>query len=76
MLSHRGDAIVAERPTYFLASNVFERAGLETLGVPTDDSGLDTAALAAMLADLEASGQRLGGGRTAGVASRTTTFIC
>lgn len=38
-------------PTYFLARGVFETAGLEVVGVPVDDDGIDVEALGRMLDD-------------------------
>ena len=49
-LSQPGDCIVVVRPTYFLASNIFRNHGLRVVDVPSDDAGLDLAALGAVMA--------------------------
>lgn len=44
-----GDRIVCGDPTYFLARGIFETAGLQPLGIPVDEHGLDVEALARSL---------------------------
>ena len=45
----RGDVVLCENPSYFLALNIFRDFGLRIVPCPLDDNGLDTAALEAML---------------------------
>ena len=51
-----GDVVVVEEPTYFLARGIFGDHGLTTVGVPADEHGLDTDALAVRLAALRDAG--------------------
>jgi DNA-binding transcriptional MocR family regulator len=44
-----GDAVVVERPTFFGALQIFRRAQVRLLGVPTDSDGMRTDALEALL---------------------------
>ncbi len=44
-----GDAIVVENPTFFGALQIFRRAQVRLLGVPTDSEGMRTDALEAVL---------------------------
>jgi 2-aminoadipate transaminase len=53
-LARRGDLVICEDPTYFLACGIFASAGLSVRGVPVDAEGLDVDALEQLLA----SGQR------------------
>ncbi len=46
----RGDVVLCENPSYFLALSIFRDFGLRIVPCPLDDGGLDTDALAAMLA--------------------------
>jgi len=46
----RGDVVLCENPSYFLALSIFRDFGLRIVPCPLDDGGLDTEALAAMLA--------------------------
>lgn len=48
-LCQRGDTIVVEEPTYFLALDIFRDYGLNIVSVPMDDEGLDVAALEQLL---------------------------
>lgn len=50
VLARRGDLVLCEDPTYFLACGVFASAGLHVRGVPVDGEGLDVDALARSLA--------------------------
>ena len=45
-----GGLVVCEDPTYFLARDIFASSGVRLIGVPVDGRGLDTEALAALLA--------------------------
>ena len=54
-----GDVVLVEAPTYFGATGAIRAAGGEVLGVPLDEEGLDTAALAQTLAVLAAQGKRV-----------------
>lgn len=40
-LTKPGDVVLVERPTYFLAQGIFDQNHLVTVGVPTDEQGLD-----------------------------------
>jgi len=51
LFTHAGDTVFVEEPTYYLVERIFHDHHLHVVGVPTDADGLDTAALAAMLAD-------------------------
>ena len=44
-----GDAVVVERPTFFGALQIFRRAQVRVLGVPTDAEGMRTDALESLL---------------------------
>ena len=50
ILARAGDTVFVEEPTYYLIGQIFLDHGLQICGVPTDAHGLDTGALAAMLA--------------------------
>ena len=45
-----GDTVIVEEPTYYLIEQIFVDHGLNVVGVPTDADGLDTHALADLLA--------------------------
>lgn len=45
-----GDTVIVEEPTYYLIEQIFVDHGLNVVGVPTDTEGLDTDALADLLA--------------------------
>ena len=45
-----GDTVIVEEPTYYLIEQIFVDHGLNVVGVPTDTEGLDTDALANLLA--------------------------
>ncbi len=45
-----GDTVIVEEPTYYLIQQIFVDHGLNVVGVPTDAKGLDTDALADLLA--------------------------
>lgn len=44
-----GDTVFVEEPSYFLAFNIFRDHGLNIVGVPMDEQGIDTAALRRLL---------------------------
>lgn len=44
------DTVIVEEPTYYLIEQIFVDHGLNVVGVPTDADGLDTDALAGLLA--------------------------
>jgi DNA-binding transcriptional MocR family regulator len=44
-----GDTVVVEEPSYFLAFQIFRDHGLNIVGVPTDEHGLDTEQLEHLL---------------------------
>ena len=54
-----GDTVIVEEPTYYLIEQIFVDHGLNVVGVPTDASGLDTDALAGLLASPESPGPKL-----------------
>jgi 2-aminoadipate transaminase len=49
VFARRGQVVICEDPTYFLACGVFASAGLEVRGVPVDHDGLDVEALERLL---------------------------
>ncbi len=49
VLGRRHGRVAVGDPTYFLARGILETAGLEVVGVPVDDHGLDVDALGRML---------------------------
>ena len=49
VLTRPGDAVIVVRPTYFLAFGIFRQHGLRVNNVPSDDDGLDLAALEELL---------------------------
>lgn len=57
-LASPGDAILVERPTYFLLAPILEQNGLRAVYVPTDDEGLDVGALRRMLEAGDGAGAR------------------
>lgn len=56
MFTRPGDVVVVEDPTYFFAPGIFADHGLTAVGVPIDEDGMDTAALAERLVELRAAG--------------------
>lgn len=56
MLASPGDVVIVEEPTYFLARGIFTDHGLTAVGVPADEHGLDSDALAERLAELRRAG--------------------
>ncbi len=53
-----GDAIVVELPTYLGGLQAFRGYGVDMIGVPQDDEGMDMQALRAVLARLRQEGRR------------------
>ena len=45
VFARRGGVIACEDPTYFLAKGIFDSAGIEVVGIPTDAEGLRVDAL-------------------------------
>jgi DNA-binding transcriptional MocR family regulator len=45
VFARRGGVIACEDPTYFLAKGIFDSAGIEVIGIPTDAQGLRVDAL-------------------------------
>ena len=54
-----GDTVIVEEPTYYLIGQIFVDHGLNVVGVPTDANGLDTHALAELLASDESPNPKL-----------------
>ena len=54
-----GDTVIVEEPTYYLIGQIFIDHGLNVVGVPTDSDGLDTNALAELLASAESPQPKL-----------------
>ena len=50
LFARPGDTVIVEEPTYYLIGQIFVDHGLNVVGVPTDAQGLDTDALADLLA--------------------------
>ena len=50
LFARPGDTVLVEEPTYYLIEQIFVDHGLNVVGVPTDSNGLDTDALADLLA--------------------------
>ena len=51
LLTHAGDTVFVEEPTYYLVQRIFADHHLNVIGVPTDADGLCPDALDAMLTD-------------------------
>lgn len=51
LFAQPGDTVFVEEPTYYLVQRIFHDHHLHVMGVPTDADGLQTEALAALLAD-------------------------
>ena len=54
-----GDTVIVEEPTYYLIEQIFVDHGLNVVGVPTDANGLDTDALADLLASDDSPNPKL-----------------
>jgi 2-aminoadipate transaminase len=52
-----GDLVITEAPSYFVYQGTLNSLGVRTLSVPMDEHGMDTDALADLLARLERSGE-------------------
>ncbi len=52
-----GDIVITEAPSYFVYHSLLQSKGVRVLTVPMDAGGMDLAALEALLARLEASGE-------------------
>lgn len=50
-----GDTVFVEEPSYFLAFKIFQDHGLNIVGIPTDDDGLDLAYLRSKLSEVRPS---------------------
>jgi 2-aminoadipate transaminase len=57
MLLDAGDLVITEAPSYFVYQGTLASMGVDTMAVPMDDDGMDTAALAELLARLDKTGQ-------------------
>jgi 2-aminoadipate transaminase len=57
MLLDAGDLVITEAPSYFVYQGTLASMGVDTMAVPMDDDGLDTDALAELLARLDKTGQ-------------------
>lgn len=49
LFTRPGDVVIVEEPSYFLAFRIFEDHGLEIVPAPTDENGMDIAALEVVL---------------------------
>jgi len=61
VLIEPNDIVMVELPTYFGGTGVIKSRGGLTVGVPVDDSGIDTSQLAHELAQLSRMGKRVKG---------------
>src|SRR5262249_3468626 len=52
-----GDLVITEAPSYFVFQGTLSSLGARTLSVPMDEHGMDTDALAGLLARLERTGE-------------------
>ena len=57
LLLDPGDIVITEAPSYFVYHGILDSLGIRTLTVPMDDEGMNTDALAELLARLESSGE-------------------
>lgn len=57
LLLDPGDIVIAEAPSYFVYQGTLDSLGARTLSVPMDAEGLDTTALAELLAQLDRTGE-------------------
>jgi 2-aminoadipate transaminase len=60
LLFDPGDIVITEAPSYFVYQGTLNSAGVRTLAVPMDDHGMNTDALAELLAHLERTGKWTG----------------
>ncbi len=56
LLFDPGDIIITEAPSYFVYQGALNTLGVRTLAVPMDENGMDTDALADLLAELKRTG--------------------
>ncbi len=59
VLTERGDVVIVEEPTYFLAFQMFRDHGLEIRSVPIDQDGLVVEAFTGEVAAIRAAGKRV-----------------
>jgi 2-aminoadipate transaminase len=59
VLADPGDIVLVESPTYHFALRILLDRGVEIVGAPTDDDGIDPAALEGILARLRRHGRRV-----------------
>jgi 2-aminoadipate transaminase len=57
LLLEPGDLVITEAPSYFVYQGTLQSLGARTLAVPMDEDGLNTDALAELLAHLERRGE-------------------
>ncbi len=57
LLLDPGDIVIVEAPSYFVYQGTLDSLGARTLAVPMDEDGMDTDALAELLARLERTGE-------------------
>src|SRR5262249_56986751 len=57
LLLDPGDLVITEAPSYFVYQGTLNSLGARTLAVPMDEEGMNTDALADLLARLEKSGE-------------------
>jgi 2-aminoadipate transaminase len=57
LLLDPGDLVITEAPSYFVYQGTLQSLGARTLTVPMDEEGMDTGALADLLARLERTGE-------------------
>ncbi len=57
LLLDPGDLVITEAPSYFVYQGTLKSQGVRTLAVPMDDQGMNTEALADLLARLDRSGE-------------------
>jgi 2-aminoadipate transaminase len=57
VLLEPGDLVITEAPSYFVYQGTLNSLGVRTLAVPMDEQGLNTDALAELLARLERTGE-------------------
>src|SRR5262249_48225597 len=57
LLLDPGDLVITEAPSYFVYQGTLNSQGVRTLSVPMDEQGMNTDALAELLARLERTGE-------------------
>jgi 2-aminoadipate transaminase len=58
-LTRPGDVVLVDSPTYHLALRIVADHGVEVIGAPADDDGVDPEGVGALLARLRAAGRRV-----------------